>query len=89
MRTRLQTNPKKRPTRPRSSPRTLVLGALCLTALLVPGCHVERDAAYEVEVRRTDAGIPHIRALDFASLGYGTAYAMAPHVYLSRSSSIR
>ncbi|MEE3331162.1 MAG: penicillin acylase family protein [Myxococcota bacterium] len=77
MHARRQTIPKKRSTRPHSNRRTLVLGTLCLTALSVSGCHVEHDATYEVEVRRTDAGIPHIRALDFASLGYGTAYAMA------------
>lgn len=37
----------------------------------------DQGAAYEALVRRTDGGIPHIRANDFGSLGYGTGYAMA------------
>jgi acyl-homoserine-lactone acylase len=34
-------------------------------------------ADYEVEIRRTEFGIPHIVADDFGSLGYGYAYAFA------------
>lgn len=34
-------------------------------------------STYEVEIRRTKGGLPHIKAQDFASLGYGTAYAVA------------
>src|SRR5262245_13768183 len=32
---------------------------------------------YRVEIRRTQYGIPHIRARDYASLGYGYGYAFA------------
>jgi acyl-homoserine-lactone acylase len=32
---------------------------------------------YDVEVTRTEFGVPHIRANDYASLGYGEAYAAA------------
>lgn len=63
-----------------SSPRRaqkLALLGLCLIPLLGARCPVDRDATYQAEVRRTDAGIPHILAHDFASLGYGTGYAMA------------
>jgi acyl-homoserine-lactone acylase len=34
-------------------------------------------AGYEVEIRRTEFGIPHLVAEDFGSLGYGYAYALA------------
>jgi acyl-homoserine-lactone acylase len=33
--------------------------------------------AYDVEIRRTEFGIPHLVADDFGSLGYGYAYALA------------
>lgn len=38
---------------------------------------VDRQASYRALVRRTEAGVPHIKASDFASLGFGTGYAMA------------
>lgn len=38
---------------------------------------IDQQASYEALVRRTDGGVPHIRAADFASLGFGTGYAMA------------
>lgn len=67
------------PSRPPNGARSrlVLLAALCGTALLGARCPVDRNATYEAEVRRTDGGIPHIRAYDYASLGYGTAYAMA------------
>jgi acyl-homoserine-lactone acylase len=34
-------------------------------------------ASYDVEIRRTEFGIPHLVAEDFGSLGYGYAYALA------------
>ncbi len=34
-------------------------------------------AGYDVTVTRTEFGIPHIKAADYASLGYGYAYAFA------------
>lgn len=33
--------------------------------------------SYETSIRRTDHGIPHIQARDFAGLGYGYGYAVA------------
>jgi len=38
---------------------------------------IDRDLSYEVTVRRTEGGVPNIKADDYASLGYGTGYAMA------------
>ena len=38
---------------------------------------VNEPLRYEVEVTRTDFGIPHIKAADYGSLGYGEAYASA------------
>lgn len=42
--------------------------------------HIAHQAAYEVKVHRTEGGIPHIIAADFASVGYGTGYAMAEDI---------
>ena len=36
-----------------------------------------KDAMYEVSVRRDTYGVPHVRADNFGSLGYGEAYAAA------------
>ncbi|MCV6625437.1 MAG: penicillin acylase family protein [Cellvibrionaceae bacterium] len=33
--------------------------------------------AYQAEIRYTDYGVPHIKAKDYASLGYGVGYAQA------------
>jgi acyl-homoserine-lactone acylase len=35
------------------------------------------EPVYEVEIRRTEFGIPHLVAADYGSLGYGYAYAFA------------
>ena len=54
-----------------------------LTAALVgllSACHQhapESQLKYEAEITRTEFGIPHIRANNYASLGYGEAYAAA------------
>lgn len=38
---------------------------------------VEPAAGYSVDIRRTTAGIPHIKAANMASLGFGYGYAFA------------
>ena len=55
-----------------------------LSACLLLGCSQDESAssltdpdAYRVDIRWTDYGIPHIEAADWASLGYGLAYATA------------
>lgn len=38
---------------------------------------IDRALSYEAVVRRTAGGVPNISANDYASMGYGTGYAMA------------
>ncbi|WP_244928783.1 penicillin acylase family protein [Nocardioides sp. W7] len=38
---------------------------------------INRNVTYEALVRRSDGGVPNVKADDYASLGYGTGYAMA------------
>lgn len=38
---------------------------------------IESSGPIHVEIRRTEAGIPHIKANDWTSLGYGDGYAQA------------
>jgi acyl-homoserine-lactone acylase len=54
-------------------PATLT-AALALSVAPVPASAAPR---YDVTVARTQFGIPHIKAKDYASLGYGYAYALA------------
>jgi acyl-homoserine-lactone acylase len=61
---------------------TLVLCALLSTCVLQKSVHdltapLAEPARYDVEIRRTTYGIPHIQANDFGSLGYGLGYAYA------------
>ena len=51
-------------------------------ALWVPGCSAKKsdpvpEPLYQAEIRRTSYGIPHIKADDWGSLGYGYGYAYA------------
>ncbi|MCZ6618904.1 MAG: penicillin acylase family protein [Gammaproteobacteria bacterium] len=56
-----------------------VLAALVL--VILTGCSeptvVETPAVYSAEIRWTSYGIPHVKAEDWAGLGYGFAYATA------------
>ncbi|MEE8165367.1 MAG: penicillin acylase family protein [Myxococcota bacterium] len=60
-----------------TSGRTLV--ALLIGALAIISCSTPIHVAseYRALIRRTQGGIPHIRADDLGSLGFGTLYAMA------------
>ena len=54
----------------------------CLLATLVSACNnsdngLDVPSKYSAEIRRTDYGIPHIKADDWAGLGYGFGYAYA------------
>ncbi len=54
----------------------------CLLATLVSACNnsdngLDIKSDYSAEIRRTDYGIPHIKADDWAGLGYGFGYAYA------------
>ena len=41
---------------------------------------IDEHAAYQAIVRRTEGGIPHISGADYASVGFGTGYAMAEDI---------
>ncbi|GAB5453705.1 MAG: N-acyl homoserine lactone acylase QqaR [Halioglobus sp.] len=88
--------------RPRSVRRpypalTTLFSALILTGLAA--CNDSSDdassgnpggdvSAFNATVHRTDGGIPHIVAEDWASLGYGTAYAVAEDHYCEQAKNI-
>ena len=58
-----------------------LVGVLALGLLgASPNQQIDQQATYEARVQRTEGGIPHIQAVDFASLGFGTGYAMAEDV---------
>src|SRR5215211_5930818 len=59
-------------------PRTLLcaLGAAALLLLPASGALAAKDG-YRAEIRRTGGGVPHIKARDFGSLGFGLGYAYA------------
>jgi acyl-homoserine-lactone acylase len=58
-------------------PRTLPL-ALLAAALLFPATPaLAAKDGYRAEIRRTTGGVPHIKARDFGSLGFGLGYAYA------------
>ena len=62
------------------STRTFSLLAIAaLTMAMVPAIPAEAHGhhQYQVEIRRTSYGIPHIQAADYGSLGYGEGYAFA------------
>ena len=50
---------------------------LCITILALSACQPElKDSSqYQVDITRTQFGVPHIKAADYGSLGYGEAYA--------------
>jgi len=64
---------------------SLVLAATTAAAVAVPALATPGPAShgsrhkpkYDVTITRTEYGIPHIRANDFGSLGYGYGYAFA------------
>ena len=74
--------------RQRNSTRTRFAGApvrqfAIATTLLLVACEPAQEAAppaqpaYDVQIRWTSYGIPHVKAADWGSLGYGFAYATA------------
>jgi acyl-homoserine-lactone acylase len=62
----------------------LGLAGVLIASLVVPAASVgaaprppRARAHYDVTIRRTEYGIPHIRARDYGSLGFGYGYAFA------------
>ncbi len=53
------------------------LGLPFFVAVLLVGCASEPPHRYQVDIHWTSYGIPHVRAEDWGSLGYGFAYATA------------
>lgn len=57
-----------------------LLSALAISSLGIVACNDSGSGStstYNALIRRTEGGVPHIKAHDFGSLGYGTGYAMA------------
>ena len=50
---------------------------LLVVSAMLPGCSADPDNRYNVDIRWTSYGIPHVKANDWGSLGYGFAYATA------------
>ena len=69
---RIGDNPPVRRGRERFSFGVAVLAALVTLSAAAP-----QAGAFDVVIRRTDHGIPHILAKDWRSLGYGYGYAFA------------
>lgn len=58
--------------------RTALLVAAALVAAVAPVVHAATPhKTYDVTIRYTEYGIPHIQARDYGSLGYGYGYALA------------
>ena len=55
----------------------LLAAAVTLAAGLTPVVAQAAKPTYDVTIRTTEGGIPHISAKDFGSLGYGYGYALA------------
>ncbi|MFQ5740491.1 MAG: acylase [Acidobacteriota bacterium] len=56
--------------------RHSLFSSFLFAVVLLSGCRPEGDR-YEAEIRRTSYGIPHIKARDIGSLGFGEGYALA------------
>ncbi|MBM69724.1 MAG: hypothetical protein CME43_09640 [Haliea sp.] len=70
--------------------RTVLAASLCIVLaacsdssdqIAPPPPPPEPELTYSAEIRRTEYGIPHIRAEDWGSLGYGFGYAYAQDNY--------
>ena len=58
--------------------QNIACGLLVVLVGAVTGCTSgQQPQGYQVEIIRTEGGIPHIYADDWGSLGFGTLYAMA------------
>src|SRR6476619_1800284 len=56
----------------------LLISAALLASAAVPSLAAPKDGPrYDVTIRMTEYGIPHIKAKDYGSLGYGYGYSVA------------
>src|SRR5215210_1539303 len=58
-------------------PRLLTLPLLAAALLLPASGALASKTGYRAEIRRTTGGVPHIKARDYGSLGFGYGYAYA------------
>ena len=57
--------------------RALAAAALAASVIAPASAAATTDGRYTAEIRRTAGGMPHIKARDYGSLGFGTGYAYA------------
>lgn len=55
----------------------VVLAAACASAPATDNAAGAAKPAFSAEIRRTAYGVPHVKATDYAGLGYGIGYAAA------------
>ena len=58
-------------------PRSLPLAVLAAALLLPASPALAAKTGYKAEIRRTTGGVPHVKARDYGSLGFGLGYAYA------------
>jgi acyl-homoserine-lactone acylase len=56
---------------------TIAAAALVAAFVLAPATALAAKGDYRAEIRRTTGGVPHIKARDYGSLGFGTGHAYA------------
>ena len=56
--------------------RMLAVAALAML-VVAPSTAAAKGGRYAAEIRRTEGGMPHVKARDYGSLGFGYAYAYA------------
>jgi acyl-homoserine-lactone acylase len=57
--------------------RGMLPGVALAAVLVVPTAAAASGGRYTAEIRRTTGGMPHVKARDYGSLGFGYAYAYA------------
>ena len=57
--------------------RALAAAVLAASVIAPASAAAATDGRYTAEIRRTAGGMPHIKARDYGSLGFGTGYAYA------------
>ena len=57
--------------------RTLSIALLAAALLLPASSALAAKSGYRAEIRRTSGGVPHVKARDYGSLGFGLGYAYA------------
>ena len=58
-------------------PRTLSIALLAGALLLPASSALAAKSGYRAEIRRTTGGVPHVKARDYGSLGFGYGFAYA------------